>query len=190
MNALELLTADHNRVRGLFARYREAENAENTGEMHSVAEKIIEELEVHTTIEEEIFYPTVHDFSEDLAAVVDEGVEEHHVAKVLIEELGSLEPGTDQWKAKMTVLIENVEHHAEEEESEMFPDIRSAADADTLKRLGERLEARKEALGAPTPADAEGMTVGELREKAKEQLIPGRSKMKVDELRATVDARS
>ena len=190
MDALELLTADHNRVRGLFAQYREAEEAEQTEAMLAVAGKIVTELEVHTTIEEEIFYPAVHDLSEDLAEVVDEGVEEHHVAKVLIEELGSLETGSDKWKAKMMVLIENVEHHAEEEEEEMFPDIRAASDEAKRNELGERLEARKAELGAPTPADAEGLSAAELREKAKQQQIPGRSSMDVEELRATVDPRA
>jgi hemerythrin superfamily protein len=190
VDALELLTADHNRVRGLFARYRDAEEAEETTEMLNVAEKIVEELEVHTTIEEEIFYPTVHDMSEELGEVVDEGVEEHHVAKVLIEELGAVEAGSDQWKAKMMVLIENVEHHAEEEEGEMFPQIRSSSDADTREMLGKRLAARKAALGAPTADEAAGMTAAELREKASEQQIPGRSKMDAEELRATVDPRA
>jgi hemerythrin superfamily protein len=189
MNALDLLTADHNRVRGLFARWREAEERDDQGEMITMAAKIIEELEVHTTIEEEIFYPAVHDHSEELADVVDEGVEEHHVAKVLIDELANLEAGQAQWRAKMTVLIENVEHHAEEEEDEMFPMIRSAASATTLEELGERLESRKGALGAPTPADAAELSTGELREKAKEQEIPGRSSMNAEELRATVDPR-
>jgi hemerythrin superfamily protein len=187
VDALDLLTADHNRVRGLFARYRAAEEDERADEMLLVAEKLVSELDVHTTIEEEIFYPAIHDLSEDLADVVDEGVEEHHVAKVLIEELGEVESGSDQWKAKMTVLIENVEHHAEEEEQEMFPDIRSASDAATRESLGQRLEARKRALGAPTPEDAEDLSVGELRDMARDQQIPGRSKMDADELRATVD---
>jgi hemerythrin superfamily protein len=190
VDALELLTADHNRVRGLFARYRGAEEADKHTEMTSVAGTIVTELEVHTTIEEEIFYPSVHDMSEELAEVVDEGVEEHHVAKVLIEELAATEAGSDQWKAKMTVLIENVEHHADEEEDEMFPQIRSASDADSRESLGQRLEARKAQLGAPTVADAEGLTVAELRDKASEQQIPGRSKMGAEELRATVDPRA
>ena len=189
MDALELLTADHNRVRGLFARYREAEEAEKADEMATLAEKIVTELEVHTTIEEEIFYPAVHDMSEELAEVVDEGVEEHHVAKVLIGELATIEAGSDQWKAKLMVLIENVEHHAEEEEQEMFPQIRSSSDATTRESLGQKLEARKSELGAPTAADAEDLSIGELRDLAKEQQIPGRSKMDAEELRATVDPR-
>jgi hemerythrin superfamily protein len=189
VDALELLTADHNRVRGLFALYREAEEADKTDEMAALADKIVTELEVHTTIEEEIFYPAVHDMSEELAEVVDEGVEEHHVAKVLIQELATVETGGDQWKAKLMVLIENVEHHAEEEEQEMFPQIRSSSDASTRESLGQRLETRKTELGAPTAAGAEDLSIGELRDLAKAQQIPGRSKMDAEELRATVDPR-
>ena len=109
MDALELLTADHNRVRGLFSRFKDAEEADKTAEQAELAGKIVEELEIHTTIEEEIFYPTVHDLSSEIGDVVDEGIEEHRVAKTLIGELPSLEAGSDQWVAKMKVLIEAVE---------------------------------------------------------------------------------
>jgi len=97
-----------------------------------------------------------------------------------------LSPGDDEWVAKLTVVIENVEHHAEEEESEMFPEIRSATDADALEELADRLEARKASLGAPVLADKQDMSTEQLRELAKEQEIPGRSSMDHDELAATV----
>jgi hemerythrin superfamily protein len=129
MDALDLLTADHNRVRGLFGRFKDAENEDDTAGQAELAGKIVEELEVHTTIGEEIFYPAVHDLSSPIGDSVDEGLEEHHVAKTLIGELGPLKAGSDQWVAKMKVLIEAVEHHADEEEKEMFPKVRSATDA-------------------------------------------------------------
>ena len=118
MDAIELLTADHNRVRGLFARFREAHEGKDDVTAIEVAGKIFDELKVHTTIEEEVFYPAVHDASEEIGETVDEGLEEHHVVETLMEELGQVEPAGDEWNAKMTVLIENVEHHAEEEEKE------------------------------------------------------------------------
>ena len=189
MDALELLTADHNRVRGLFSQFKDAEEADKTAEQSELAGKIVEELEIHTTIEEEIFYPSVHDLSSEIGEVVDEGLEEHHVAKTLIGELPSLEAGSDQWVAKMKVLIESVEHHAEEEENEMFPKVRSATDASKREALGEKLEARKVELGGFAAADNDGSSVAELREKASEQEIPGRSKMDREELAATVDPR-
>jgi hemerythrin superfamily protein len=186
MDALELLKADHNRVRGLFSRFKEADEEDHDDEAAELAGKIVAELQVHTTIEEEIFYPAVHDLSEEVGETVDEGLQEHHVAKTLIEELGSVETGSDDWSAKMKVLIENVEHHAEEEEDELFPKVRSATEAGMREELAERLEARKAELGAPTAADKEQLSTDELREKASEQQIPGRSKMDREELVATV----
>ena len=185
MNALDLLIADHNRVRGLFARFNSAKDAEDTTTMIELAGKIFDELTVHTTIEEEIFYPEVHDTTDEVSETVDEGVQEHHVVKVLMEELGQIEGGSDEWVAKMTVLIENVEHHAEEEEKEMFPPLRRPL-ADELEEMGARLEARKADLGAPVLADKIDLTKEELLSLAQAQEIPGRSTMSQEELAATV----
>jgi hemerythrin superfamily protein len=189
MDALTMLIADHNRVRGLFSRFKQARESDNTAEMAELAPKIFTELEVHTTIEEEIFYPTVHDLSGEVGEVVDEGIEEHHVAKMLMGEVQGLDPGADEWVAKMSVLMENVEHHAEEEEKEMFPKVRSNTGAEDRKALGERLDRRKGELGAPTLADSIDLTDEELRRLASEQAIPGRSSMSHEELAATVDPR-
>jgi hemerythrin superfamily protein len=186
MNALDLLIADHNRVRGLFTRFQAAEEAKDEAQMAELAGKIFEELRVHTTIEEEIFYPDVHDTNEEIGEVVDEGVQEHHVAKVLLEELAALDPSADEWAAKMSVLIENVEHHAEEEEKEMFPPLRSRLSEDRLETLADRLEARKAELGAPVLADKIDLTKEALLDLAREQEIPGRSSMSQEELAATV----
>ncbi len=187
MDAVSLLSADHNRVRGLFARFQAAEQEKDTALMGELAQKILVELDVHTKIEEEIFYPAGKDAGEELKDTVDEGVEEHHVAETLMEEIKALSPGDDAWVAKMKVLIESVEHHAEEEEQEMFPETRKAFDKEALAELGRRLEARKAELGAPTMADKEHLTTDELKELAKEQGIPGRSSMDREELVATVD---
>ncbi len=185
MNALDLLIADHNRVRGLFSQFKAAQENDDTATMSAVALKIFEDLEVHTTIEEEIFYPAVRDANEDIAETVDEGVQEHHVVKLLMAELKQIEDGSDEWVAKMTVLIENVEHHAEEEESEMFPPLRSKM-ADRLEAMVPQLEGRKQELGAPVMADKIDLTKEELLDLAKAQEIPGRSTMSQEELAATV----
>jgi hemerythrin superfamily protein len=186
MEATMLLIADHNRVRGLFARFREAHEGEDQRAMRQLVDQMVTELKVHTTIEEEIFYPDVRRGDSELEEIVAEGVEEHHVVDVLIEELAGLEPGGEEWTAKVQVMIENVEHHAEEEEQEMFPLVRRVFDADALKGLAERLDDRKAELGAPTMADKEDMTVDELRALASDQQIPGRSDMDREELLATV----
>jgi hemerythrin superfamily protein len=186
MDALNLLIADHNRVRGLFERFRKANDTHDTSSMASLASTIFTELDVHTTIEEEIFYPWAHDLSDEIGDTVDEGIQEHHVVKVLIDELGESTPGADDWVAKITVLMENVEHHAEEEENELFPKVRSHTKAADRNQLSERLEGRKQQLGAAVLADKIDLTEDRLRELAREQAIPGRSKMDHDELAATV----
>lgn len=186
MDALALLTADHNRVRGLFARFQTAEESDDTVQMGELSRTILTELEVHTTIEEEIFYPEVSGASEDIKDTVDEGVEEHHVAKVLMEEVKLLTADDDAFAAKMKVIIESVEHHAGEEEDEMFPLCRKALDKAALEDLGQRLEASKAQLGAPTAADKEHLSTEELKVLAREQEIPGRSSMDREELVATV----
>ena len=91
-----------------------------------------------------------------------------------MDEIEGLEPASDQWSAKMTVVIESVEHHVEEEEEEMFPKVRSEVPTRPRREeLGAQLEAKKQELGAPTLADKVSMTNQELSEKAKEQDIPG-----------------
>lgn len=186
MDALTLLTADHNRVRGLFTRFSQAQQAEDPATMAELGEQIARELDVHTTIEETVFYPWARTLSDEIATTVDEGIEEHHVAKVLLDEIAGLTPGDDDWTAKMSVLIENVEHHAEEEESEMFPKISSAAGGRDLDGVADDLEAKKAELGAPVLADKVDLTTEELRRMASDQAIPGRSSMDHDELAATV----
>ena len=185
MDALELLTADHNRVRGLFARFQAAEG-ENDAQAARLAAKIFEELEVHTKIEEEIFYPAITTLNDEIHELVTEGVEEHHVVDTLMAEVKVLSPSDEEWAAKLKVLIENVEHHAEEEEEEMFSKIRRAMNDAARAELGQRMEAMKATLGAPTAADKEHLTTEELNRLAREQEIPGRSNMKREELLATV----
>jgi iron-sulfur cluster repair protein YtfE (RIC family) len=148
MDSTELLTADHDRFRDLFARFEVAVDDGDAGVMGALASEIFDELEVHTRIEEEIFYPEVRRGSEELEDAVAEGIEEHHVADVLIDEARRLTPGEESWIAKLTVLIENVEHHADEEEQELFPAVRSAFDADVLEDQARRFEARKEQLAS------------------------------------------
>ena len=148
MDAIALLTKDHDQVRRLFEQFRSAQDASNGQLMRETADKIFAELEVHTTIEEEIFYPAARGKDEEIDETLDESLQEHHVVDVLMEEMRGIESGSDEWVAKMTVLIENVEHHADEEEQELFPDTR--------KELGdERMEDARRRAGGPQ-GDAQG----------------------------------
>jgi hemerythrin superfamily protein len=189
MDVLELLTADHNRVRGLFNRFKAAEG-ENDAQAARLAAMIFEELQVHTKIEEEIFYPAITKLNDEIHDMVTEGLEEHHVVDTLMDEAKAMDPSNEEWAAKIKVLIENVEHHAEEEEQEMFPLVRKAMDDNARTELGRQLEARKAALGAPTAADKAHLSTEELNRLASEQEIPGRSSMKREELLATVAPKS
>jgi hemerythrin superfamily protein len=186
VDALDLLIADHNRVRGLFHQFEQAGDDDDQARMVELADKMRTELDVHTTIEEELFYPAVRDLADEIGETVAEGIEEHHEVKVLLSELASLVPNDPAWKAKWKVITENVEHHAGEEETELFPKVRSNTESTWREELGEKLDARKGQLGAPTLADRDGLSVGDLKSLATDQDIPGRSKMSSTELRATV----
>jgi hemerythrin superfamily protein len=146
MNATALLETDHKRVKGLFEEFRSAgERAHKTKE--GIADKVFAELKVHTTLEEEIFYPAVRKQGGELADMVAEGLEEHHVVDVLMEELQELDSDDEQYEAKFTVLMENVEHHIEEEEGELFPEVEKALRSE-LEELGEQMSERKTQLNA------------------------------------------
>src|ERR1700683_3777239 len=183
MDVIALLIADHNRVRGLIARYKEADE---TSEKRRLASKITDQLQIHMTAEEKVFYQSVKDRSEEIGEDVDEGYQEHHVAKMLIGELESIEPGSDTWLAKMKVLIESVEHHVDEEEKELFPSVRSKSKVDWRNDLGDQLGDIEVDLGA-TPLEAKmHLTNAALHELASAEDIPGRSSMDHDPLAATV----
>ncbi|HTL70155.1 MAG TPA: hemerythrin domain-containing protein [Candidatus Eisenbacteria bacterium] len=134
----DLLREDHNRVKELFQEFEDAEGAQ---EKKRIAETAIRELKIHTAIEEEIFYPAVR---QELGEgdLVDEALEEHHVAKLLIEELESMDADNPKYEAKFKVLSESVKHHIEEEESEMLP---KAEQAD-IDEIGEEMIERKQEL--------------------------------------------
>jgi hemerythrin-like domain-containing protein len=187
VDVIELLVADHNRVRGLISQYKDADQGDKTAEASKLADAIVRELKVHMTAEEDVFYEAVKKRTGEIKDDVDEGYEEHHVAKVLIGEIEDLEPGSDSWVAKMTVLIESVEHHIDEEEDELFPSVRSSTEVSRREKLGQAFDEERVSLGATSLADKLEVSGAELHEKASEQDIPGRSKMDHDQLAATVD---
>jgi len=142
VDAIQMLTDDHSKVKELFKEYEGA--GENAHQMkRGIVEKVFQELEVHTKVEEEIFYPAyTGKADEEGQDLVRESLEEHHVVDVLMREMKRLKPDNPEHEAKFKVVMENVKHHAEEEEKEMFPDARKKL-GDELSRLGDRMERRK-----------------------------------------------
>jgi hemerythrin superfamily protein len=142
MDATKLLKHDHDNVRDLAERFRSASEDGDAEKARRIAEEICMELDVHAEIEESIFYPQIRDLGvEELSDLVAESIEEHHMVKVMIREIRGLADSSDQkLVAKTTVLIENVEHHASEEEEEMFPKVREQMTAEELEAMGTELE--------------------------------------------------
>jgi len=166
MNAIELLKADHAKVQGLFRQYEKAGKRSR-----EIADQIFTELEIHATLEEELFYPalrgrvkpaileletpTAGEETEDEEAgltaeeedLVAEALEEHQEVKTRIATLRRLDPSDTQFQTMFTELHESVEEHVGMEEDELMPDAEAALSAE-LERLGRQLEERKEQLMA------------------------------------------
>ena len=142
MNAFELLKKDHEKVSGLFKQLDETtERAVKTRE--ELFAKLKEELDIHARIEETIFYPAIKE-AEETHEITLEAIEEHNVVKQLLSELEQLSVADETWTAKLTVLKENVEHHVEEEEGEMFKDARKVLSTEQVEELGARMESAKQ----------------------------------------------
>jgi len=144
MNAIELLKEDHDRVDKLFQKVKANEDADH----RDTFEKIKTELEIHTHIEETIFYPKLRDEGdEELKKITLEGIEEHHQAKVFLRELSNLTDDSEKFQPKLKVLMEDIEHHVQEEEGKMFPMIEEQFDEYTLQMLGTEMEKEKKNFG-------------------------------------------
>lgn len=150
MNAFELLKQDHQKVSGIFEKLEPTtERAVKTRE--ELFEKLRTELEIHAEIEETIFYPVLKQAAETREIAM-EGFEEHKVVKRLLDEMSALSVESEEWTAKLTVLKENVEHHVEEEEGEMFKSARQVLSKEQIEELGARMEAQKKQLSASARA--------------------------------------
>jgi hemerythrin superfamily protein len=136
MNALELIKEDHKRLKKMLEHTLEAEGST---EREAAMDQLRTELVAHERMEEEVFYPRLRDEQKARDNVL-EGLEEHHVADVILDELLDVPPDSDLWKAKVKVLKENVEHHMDEEEDELLKNAKRVLDRDELNRLGERME--------------------------------------------------
>ncbi len=151
MDAITLLKADHHTVEQLFKRFEQAGDRAHV-QKRQVVDRIIEELSVHAAIEEQVFYPVARAAVPDTEDIALESLEEHHVVKWLLSELVDMDPAHERFDAKVTVLIENVRHHVEEEESDFFPTVRGQLGRNELADLGEALaDAKKSAPTRPHP---------------------------------------
>jgi hemerythrin superfamily protein len=152
-DAIVILRNDHKEVAKLFRKFEQAgEDAEVT--KGKLVEQILHELIVHTYIENEVMYPGVRQALPDLEDDILESYEEHHVVDLLCLELAGMTPDDERFDAKTTVLIEIVEHHVEEEESEWFPEVRKGLGRKQLQTLGEKLLVAK--TRAPDRPDQPG----------------------------------
>ena len=141
MNAFQLLKEDHKKVAGIFEKL-EPTTERGVKTREELFTQLKGELDVHTKIEETIFYPALRD-ADETHDIILEGYEEHKVVKTLLAELDTLPKDNEKWGAKLKVLQENVEHHVEEEEGEMFKSARKVLSAEQAEELGLRLEAAK-----------------------------------------------
>jgi hemerythrin superfamily protein len=150
LDAITLLKNDHRTVNALFVRFEKAREGAYK-EKQALAEKIVKELSIHTSIEEQLFYPVARTLSDALNDHVLESLEEHHGAKATLAEIERMASTDERFDAKMTVLIESVRHHVKEEEQDWFPMVRKQMKKDALASLGEALQNAKR--GAPTHPD-------------------------------------
>lgn len=143
MDAITLLKTDHEKVAGIFEKLEETtERAEKTRE--ELFTKLKQELDLHAHVEETIFYPVLKK-AEETREITMEGIQEHHVVKVLLRELEAMGVTSETWTAKLKVLKENVEHHVEEEEDDMFKKARTVLSTEQLEELGALIEQEKKA---------------------------------------------
>ncbi len=145
-DAIDMLIQDHEEVKAMFEKY-EGLSDRSVASKRKLALEICLALTKHATVEEEIFYPAVREAAKDNEDLVDEAVVEHASAKDLIAQIIGMQPTEDLYDAKIKVLSEQIEHHVEEEEGEMFPKARSAGlDLDIL---GQEMMARKAEVQLP-----------------------------------------
>jgi hemerythrin-like domain-containing protein len=150
MDAMKLLKDDHDKVKKMLTKL-ESTTERGVKTRQELFAKVKQELTVHEAIEEEIFYPALRDHPKTKEIAL-EAYEEHHVVDTVMAEIEAVPFDDERWGAKFTVMKENLEHHIEEEEGEMFKQARQVFEKDELEQLGERMLARKEQLAQPSAA--------------------------------------
>ncbi|MEX2048772.1 MAG: hemerythrin domain-containing protein [Gemmatimonadota bacterium] len=146
MNAISSLEEDHRKMKKLLSEL-ESTTERGVKTREELFATVKDELTVHETIEEEIFYPALKEHPKTKEITL-EAYEEHHVVDMVMAEIEGVPYDDERWGAKFKVMKENIEHHIEEEENEMFKQARQAFDEDELEALGERMKVRKDQLTA------------------------------------------
>lgn len=136
---LSLIETDHRAVEQLF---EEIQNEKNAKKAKGVFSRIYEELTLHAQAEELVFYPAMREY-DDTEELIEEAEEEHNSVKILLEEMKALEPSDSEFQTKLTHLIENVQHHVEEEEAEIFATVRESMEDQELQELGQEFQKAK-----------------------------------------------
>lgn len=141
MDVFTLLKQDHKEAKQLFEKIEQSSSRAMKLREKSM-QQLAQELEMHTSVEEEIVYPRLKEI-DSLKDTILEAYEEHHVATQLLQEITELSPQDEQWMAKVTVLKEMVEHHVREEEKDLFPKAQKALGKEEAAELGKRVEEEK-----------------------------------------------
>lgn len=163
-DAITLLKEDHKKVKALLASL-EKTTERSASRRVKLLSQIESEVKVHSTVEEELFYPAYRDAvrKKEDRELYQEALEEHHVVDLVMPEVKESDPAGEVFAAKAKVLKELIEHHADEEEKEMFKKARQAMSASELQELGARMEERKKQLksmGSPRLGQATGASRG------------------------------
>ena len=142
--AIAMLIEDHQKVQKLFKTFERTEDQE---QQEQLATQICNELTVHTQLEEQVFYPAAREaLEEDEADLIEEATVEHQVAKELIEKIQQSRPHDEEYCALVTVLGEYVNHHIDEEQKELFPQLKKKRNEIDFDALGEEMMQKKQEL--------------------------------------------
>jgi len=143
MNVIELLSQDHAEVDALF---RQVDQASSPEQIEELSKQIVRELSVHAAVEEQFVYPTLRAKVDDGNDLADEAIDEHQDIKRNLADLEKLDAGSPEHRKTLDELIRNVRHHVEEEEGELFTELRAALDESTLEKLGTLCEQAKKVV--------------------------------------------
>jgi len=135
---LTLIEADHRKVEELLSEIEKTKGAKKK----DLFRQIYQEMTLHAQAEELVFYPAMQEY-EQTAALIEEAEEEHNIVKILLEEMLSIEPSDENFQMKMRYLLDNIAHHVEEEESEIFEAVRACMDEKQLQELGKEFQTTK-----------------------------------------------